>query len=220
MTRERALTIIATGALLFLFVAANAHVHYVGSEHVAVSLDENESADAVLILGASVLRDGTLSPVLKERVDGAVSVYERVLRDGTLSPVLKERVDGAVSVYERVHADKIIVSGDSKSGEYDEVSSILAYIEDTYDISDSDILTDAKGFSTRSSIANARAVFGADSIIIPTQRFHIRRSLFIADSLGLNAVGVEVGSGNVSFSLWVRERLASVKAVFEAYIHW
>jgi len=196
MTRERALTIIATGALLFLFVAANAHVHYVGSEHVAVSLDENESADAVLILGASVLRDGTLSPVLKERVDGAVSVYERV------------------------HADKIIVSGDSKSGEYDEVSSILAYIEDTYDISDSDILTDAKGFSTRSSIANARAVFGADSIIIPTQRFHIRRSLFIADSLGLNAVGVEVGSGNVSFSLWVRERLASVKAVFEAYIHW
>ena len=36
---------------------------------------QNYQADAIIVLGASVLPDGSLSPILQDRVDGALALY-------------------------------------------------------------------------------------------------------------------------------------------------
>lgn len=49
---------------------------------------------------------------------------------------------------------------------------------------------DHAGFSTYESLYRARDVFGAKNVIIITQEYHLYRALYIAKSLGLDAVGV------------------------------
>ncbi|MGN1450505.1 MAG: vancomycin high temperature exclusion protein, partial [Eubacteriales bacterium] len=57
-------------------------------------------------------------------------------------------------------------------------------------VPEEDIFKDHAGFSTYESIYRAKVVFGAEKVVIVTQKYHIYRALYIAKSLGLDAVGV------------------------------
>ncbi|HEX4802083.1 MAG TPA: ElyC/SanA/YdcF family protein, partial [Myxococcaceae bacterium] len=57
------------------------------------------------------------------------------------------------------------------------------------------ILRDDAGFSTYDSCYRAKAVFGITRATLVTQRFHLPRALFIANSLGLDAIGVAADEG-------------------------
>src|SRR3712207_7365107 len=46
------------------------------------------------------------------------------------------------------------------------------------------------GFSTYESLYRAREIFGAERLILVTQRYHLPRALYLAEALGLEAVGV------------------------------
>ena len=54
-----------------------------------------------------------------------------------------------------------------------------------------DIFMDHAGFSSYESIYRAKEIFGAKKIIVITQKYHLYRSLYIANSLGLEAYGVK-----------------------------
>ena len=125
---------------------------------------ELENTDCVLILGAGV-RNGSPTPMLRDRLITGISLYE----------------SGAVP--------KIIMSGDHGREDYDEVNVMKSYAVEN-GVPDSDVFMDHAGFSTYDSIYRAKAVFEADSIIIVTQKYHLYRALYIADKLGVNAVGV------------------------------
>ena len=49
---------------------------------------------------------------------------------------------------------------------------------------------DHAGFCTYDSIYRAKEIFGAKKLIIVTQEYHLYRALYIAKSLGIDAVGV------------------------------
>ena len=49
---------------------------------------------------------------------------------------------------------------------------------------------DHAGFSTYESLYRARDVFQVQSVVIVTQEYHLYRALYIAQRLGLRAVGV------------------------------
>ena len=53
-----------------------------------------------------------------------------------------------------------------------------------------DVFLDHAGFSTYESIVRAKKVFGAQRIVIVTQKYHLHRALYIADALGMEAVGI------------------------------
>ena len=122
-------------------------------------------ADAIVVLGASVLPDGTPSQILKDRVENAVELYQA----------------GA--------APKIIMSGDNSTLDYNEVRSMKEYAV-SLGVPSEDIFCDHAGFSTYESMHRAKSVFGADRIIVSTQRYHLYRALYAAHGLGLEAVGV------------------------------
>jgi SanA protein len=168
----------------------------------------------------------TEQPLIYRNVDQipekqAVLVLGSSVYMNTVTPVLQERLDQALAVYHAKKALKFIVSGDHGQKYYDEVNTMKKYLLDA-GVPDSDIFMDHAGFSTYDSIYRARNVFGASSLVIASQGFHLPRALFIAKALGLDVVGIITDEGSLSASvrLWnaFREPFARVKAVIDVFL--
>lgn len=104
------------------------------------------------------------------------------------SPMLQDRLDYAIKLYKEGKAPKLLMSGDHGRTDYDEVNIMKAYAID-FGVPSEDIFMDHAGFSTYESIYRAKHVFEAKKIIIVTQEYHLFRALYVANSLGLEAVG-------------------------------
>jgi vancomycin permeability regulator SanA len=102
--------------------------------------------------------------------------------------MLQDRLDYAIKLYKEGKAPKLLMSGDHGQKDYDEVNIMKAYAID-FGVPSEDIFMDHAGFSTYESIYRAKHVFEAEKIIIVTQEYHLFRALYVANSLGLEAVG-------------------------------
>ena len=105
------------------------------------------------------------------------------------SHMLEDRLLAAVSLYENNASDKIIMSGDHGRKEYDEVNIMKDFAMEK-GVPSIDIFMDHAGFSSYESIYRAKEIFQAKKIIIVTQEYHLYRSLYIANQLGIEAYGV------------------------------
>lgn len=155
-----ALTIVA------VFAVTNA-VTIVGSKGSIVSADEASisSADAIVVLGASVFADGTPSGILQDRLDDGIALYFAGV------------------------APKLIMSGDNGTESYNEVRVMKQYAI-AQGVPSEDIFCDHAGFSTYESMYRAKYVFGCQRIVVATQTYHLYRALWSAKSLGMQATGV------------------------------
>ncbi|MBQ4606287.1 MAG: SanA protein, partial [Clostridia bacterium] len=65
-----------------------------------------------------------------------------------------------------------------------------------------------------------KEVFGADSLVIVTQKYHLYRALYIAESLGMEAVGVPADLRGYAgqFMRDIREVVARAKDVLSVWI--
>ncbi len=137
-----------------------------------------------------------------------------ILKDNTLSPVFRDRADLAIALYNARKVSKILVSGDNSTLSHNEVNPVRLYLLNK-GIPDQDIFLDHAGFDTYSSMYRARYVFGVSSIIIASQSFHLPRAVYIGRKLGLTAYGVSADVGHILPRNYLREILANEKAVFE-----
>ena len=128
-----------------------------------VNINEIQEVDAIVILGARVKEDGSLSLMLKERLDTGIEVYNKLNKP-------------------------IIMSGDSIDENYDEVTPMKNYAIEK-GIDSNIIYLDSYGISTYDSIYRIKHKFR--KIVIVTQKYHLYRALYIAKSLGIEAYGVD-----------------------------
>ena len=112
-----------------------------------------------------------------------------VREDGTLSDMLHDRLKQGVAVYNGGAAPKLLMSGDHGRVEYNEVGAMKQYAIDQ-GIPSEHVFMDHAGFSTYETMYRAKAIFGADKVIVVTQQYHLYRALYIADQLGIEAYGV------------------------------
>ncbi|MDD3190935.1 MAG: ElyC/SanA/YdcF family protein [Candidatus Pacebacteria bacterium] len=143
----------------------------------------------------------------------ALVLGARVYKNGRLSDMFRDRVDMAIGLYEAGKVEKILVSGDHGTKEYDEVNAAKDYLLQN-GVPGADIFLDHAGFDTYDSVYRARDVFQVKSMVIVTQGYHLPRALYIADKLGLDAVGVGADLrpyGGESYRNF-REEFAVVKA--------
>lgn len=105
------------------------------------------------------------------------------------SPMLEDRLLEGIKLYQSNVSDKIIMSGDHGSEEYDEVNTMKNYAIEK-GIPSKNIFMDHAGFSTYESIYRARDIFNAKKVVIVTQKYHLYRALYIANQLGIEAYGV------------------------------
>jgi vancomycin permeability regulator SanA len=109
------------------------------------------------------------------------------------SPILADRLDTGLELYREGASDVLLFSGDNGQVEYNEVEAMRRYALDnaeTYGISKDDIYLDHAGFSTYESMYRLKKVFGADSAIVVTQKYHLYRALYTAKKLGIDVYGV------------------------------
>ena len=111
------------------------------------------------------------------------------IRGSRPSPMLEDRLLTSIDLYNNNVANKIIVSGDHGTKDYDEVNVMKRYLIENNILSE-DVFMDHAGFSTYDSIYRAKEIFGAKKIIIVTQKYHLYRALYIAKELNLDAYGV------------------------------
>lgn len=112
-----------------------------------------------------------------------------VYSDGTLSDMLRDRVNFAIELYKAGAAPKILVSGDHGQIHYDEVSAMKNYMIE-HGVPSEDIFMDHAGFSTYETVYRASEIFGVKKVMIATQEYHLYRALYIAEAMGMEAYGV------------------------------
>lgn len=95
---------------------------------------------------------------------------------------MQDRTETAIQVYQEGKADKILISGDGDAEDYNEVTAINRYLINR-SIPPSDIFVDFAGYDTYDSMRRAKQIYGIDSVVISTQRFHLPRALLIARTL-------------------------------------
>lgn len=185
----RRLVIACAGAAgLFLLIPIAIRIGMMG--YLYTDASKLPHADAALILGASVVH-------------------------GEPSAILAARADAAIALYKSGQVQRILVSGDNGERNYDEVTPVLRYLL-AAGIPARDIFLDPAGFDTYSSMYRARHVFGARTLIILTQDFHLPRAVFLARQFGIDANGLAVEGGTA----WdyLREIPATFKALLDLIV--
>ena len=142
-------------------------------------------------------------------------------RDGTPTPILRDRVETAADLYFSGKVEKILMSGDNRFLEYNEPESMRQYAL-SLGVPDEAIVLDYAGRRTYDTCYRAKAIFGVENTLLVTQKFHLPRALFICNALGIKAVGVEATNRHYwrgSLFIWnFREQLATVGAFLDVYI--
>ena len=124
-----------------------------------------------------------------KNIDVIVVLGCQVREDGSLSLMLKDRLDKAIELYKNDIASKIIVSGDHGTEEYDEVNAMKKYLIEN-DIKSEDIFMDHAGFSTYETMYRAKYIFEVEKVIVVTQEYHLYRAVYIGNKLGIETYGV------------------------------
>lgn len=116
-----------------------------------------------------------------------------LLRDGSAGPVLSDRVETAVQLYEAGKVDKLLMSGDNRFLYHNEPEAARQYALKR-GVPAEDIVLDYAGRRTYDTCYRAKYIFGVEEAILVTQPFHMPRSLFLCNWFGVEATGVEANN--------------------------
>lgn len=136
-------------------------------------------------------RTFTVEEVPETRV--AIVFGAGLLRDGSAGPVLSDRMQTAVDLYQAGKIDKILGSGDNRFPEYNEPEAMRQFALER-GVPEQDIVLDYAGRRTYDSCYRARHIFGVDKAILITQEFHMPRALTLCNWFGIDATGVEANN--------------------------
>jgi SanA protein len=138
---------------------------------------------------------------------------------GGANPFFVNRIEAATKLYQAGKIKKILVSGDNAAISYNEPKAMQIALLDK-GIPKEDIVLDYAGFRTLDSVIRARDVFGQNDLIIISQEFHIKRAVYIARTLGIDAQGFIADGVSMTFNArtQVREILARTQAWMDVHI--
>lgn len=142
-------------------------------------------------------------------------------RDGTPTPVLRDRVETAAELYFAGKVEKLLMSGDNSRQDYNEPQAMRDYAI-SLGVPDAVIALDYAGRRTYDTCYRARDIFGIRSAILVTQSFHLPRAIYTCNALGIKATGVpadQLDYRKGSLAYWnLREIPASLVALWEVHI--
>ncbi len=183
----------------FVLVAAfliNGYVLWKYADRIiSVEAAQEKKVDCILVLGASVW--GGTRP----------------------SPILQDRLDRGIELYELGVSDRLLMSGDHGGQYYDEVNVMKKYAIEQ-GVESRVIFMDHAGFSTYESMVRAKEIFEVETVLVVTQKYHLSRAVYIGNTLGMETYGVPAEEKRYSRQLQrdIREVAARVKDFFFAWI--
>ena len=161
------------------------------------NIEESPSAPVAIVFGAGLNRDGSPTTVLRHRVSTATELY----------------FAGKV--------EKLLMSGDNRTLDYNEPASMYEYAVNL-GVPAEDIVLDYAGRRTYDTCYRANYIFGVDKAILVTQNFHLPRALFICNSLNIDSTGVSADLRDyrrMAIITWnIRELPANLMALVDVWI--
>lgn len=161
-----------------------------------VSVDEAPQAEAAIVFGAGLRRDGQPTTVLADRVRTAVELYRA----------------GKVSV--------LVMSGTVRES-YDEPGS-MRRLALSLGVPEGAIALDSAGDRTFETCLGVRRRFAATPVLLVSQAYHLPRALATCAGLGLDASGVAADLRTYRTSVrnfWMlREIPATWVALLDTYV--
>lgn len=188
------ISLFVIGFFFLFLLLTNVYVWLRAESNIAGEVSEIEQpVDAIIVLGAGLTANNEPSQFLKDRLDTAISLYNQGI------------------------SKRLLMSGDHGDDYHNEVRVMKEYAI-AHGVPADDIFMDHAGFSTYDTMVRARDIFQVKTCVIVTQRYHLFRSVYIANGIGLQAQGYASDIhiydewGFVGFE--AREFLARIKAVW------
>ncbi len=156
---------------------------------------------------------------IPERDVGVVLGTSKTLASGQANAFYDYRLKAASTLYLAGKVKYLVVSGDNGSHYYDEVTDMRADLI-ALGVPAEHIYRDYAGFRTLDSMVRMDKVFQTKQFVVISQAFHNERALYLAQHLGLDAVGFnaqDVAMLGGGLRTQVREKLARFVAVLEVY---
>lgn len=142
-------------------------------------------------------------------------------RDGSPTPVLRDRVATAAQLYFTGKVEKLLMSGDNSEIHYNEPGAMREYAL-ALGIPEDAIVLDYAGRRTYDTCFRAREIFGIEEALLVTQQFHLPRALYVCNQLGLRAAGVAADQRQYERRAWLwwnlRETPATLVALWEVHV--
>lgn len=166
------LSLLGVGAITILTVWANLSVVRASRPYVTDDISKLNPVKVGLVLGTS-----------------------RNIKSGSKNTFFFNRIDAAVELFESGKIKYIIVSGDNSEKSYNEPQDMREELVKK-GIPDDAIFLDYAGFRTLDSVIRAHEIFGQNTFIIISQKFHNERAVYLArkndiEAYGYNAKEVE-----------------------------
>lgn len=161
-----------------------------------------------------------------DRLDRTPKVYcaillgtSKYLSGGRKNLYYTYRIEAAKRLYDSGGCEKIIVSGDNETMQYNEPRRMRKDLMKA-GVPGENIVCDYAGFRTLDSIIRFKKVFGRQRGVVISQKFHNERAIYIARAYGVelygyNALDVGLRSG---FKTRMREVFSRVMCVLDVEI--
>lgn len=132
------------------------------------------------------------------------------------SKYLKDRLDAGILLYKSKRINKILLSGDNGSEEYDELTVMKNYCF-RHGVDTTKIFIDYAGFDTYSTMYRAQHIFKIRKATLISQKYHLNRAIYIGQGLGIKCAGYSANSGEYKGYKYVcfREYLSTFKSFFD-----
>lgn len=185
--------------LIAIVFYSNYEVNSTSNGKVYYATDTVPTKRVALILGAGI------------RPNGSPSLY------------LRERIEAGVDLYTSGKVQKLLVSGDNRTEDYNEPEVMKKFAVDL-GVKPEDVQEDFAGRRTYDSCYRAKSIFSLDEVIVVTQEFHIRRSIFLCEKMHVKTVGYVAQTPRLYSQnayetyLAFREFLANINAVADVYV--
>ncbi len=177
--------------LLSTLIVGAINIYVINSTSKYIVLPEDApKSDSIIVLGAGIYNDGSLSPMLYDRVKTATIVSNKNA------------------------TEKYLLTGDHGRKNYNEVGAMKSTLTSDYNVLPENIFLDHAGFSTYESMYRAYYIFKIESAVIVTQKYHLPRAIYLARKKGIDAYGVAADrpSSYIGMPKYkVREYLATTK---------
>ncbi|KFC24751.1 vancomycin high temperature exclusion protein [Chryseobacterium sp. FH1] len=192
--------ILVTGLIFFglsvLFVLyANYTIDYEAEDNVTSDIGNLPNEKVGLLLGTS-----------------------KILANGKPNPYFVNRIKATAELYHAGRIQNIIASGDNSRKNYNEPEDMKnALIK--LGVPADKIYEDFAGFRTLDSVIRAKEIFGQESFIVISQRFHNERAIYLAHKNGITAYGYNAKDVDkeAGFKTNVREKFARVKVFWDFF---
>lgn len=147
-------------------------------------------------------------------------IFGAGIRNGKPSKYLKDRLDAGIRLYKTGTVQRLLLSGDNGSRNYDELKVMRDYCL-SKNIRVDDIFLDFAGFDTYSTLYRAKEVFKVDRAVLISQNYHLDRAIYIGRSLGVDSFGYVADEGHYAGYRrnYLREVLATVNAFMEVNLN-